>query len=87
MPTLLKLYVVSGTQSSERAVVALRDLGLGDDVTLEVIDLRAEPEIAERERIIATPLLVRVEPPPPRRILGDLSDTEKVRWGLGLGGP
>ena len=86
-PTVLKLYVVRGTQSSDRAVAALdrlREEYLADDATIEVIDLRERPDAAEAERVIATPLLVREEPAPRRRIVGDLSDTEKVRWSLGI---
>jgi circadian clock protein KaiB len=85
--TVLKLYVVSGTQSSDRAVAALdrlRSEHLGEDADVEVIDLRERPETAEAERIVATPLLVREEPAPRRRIVGDLSDSEKLRWSLGL---
>jgi circadian clock protein KaiB len=48
--------------------------------------VQAEPEVAERERILATPLLVRVAPPPTRRVAGDLSDTDRVLWNLGLEG-
>jgi circadian clock protein KaiB len=86
--TILKLYVVSGTQSSDRAVAALQQLraDLPDDVAIEVVDVREQPEVAEAERIIATPMLVRVAPEPRRRVVGDLSDLERVRWGLGLGG-
>ena len=85
--TSLKLYVVSGTYLSERAVVAAQRLRdhLPDGATLEVVDVLAHPEIAESERIIATPMLVRVSPDPVRRIVGDLSDLDRVRWALGLG--
>ena len=58
---------------------------LGEQAELDVVDLRHEPERAEAERILATPLLVRVSPPPIRRIVGDLSDAERVVWTLGLG--
>lgn len=47
--------------------------------------MREHPEVAERERVLATPMLVRVSPPPVRRIAGDLSDGERVLWSLGLG--
>ena len=89
MTTLLKLYVVSGTQSSDRALAAVDRISreLPDDVTVEVIDVRRQPEVAEAAHIIATPMLVRVSPEPVRRVIGDLSDFEKVRWGLGLGAP
>ena len=87
MSTALKLYVVRGTPSSDRALAALDGLrqGLGDDARIEVVDLSEQPEVAERERIVATPMLVRLSPAPVLRIIGDLTDHEKVRWGLGLG--
>jgi circadian clock protein KaiB len=87
MATHLKLYVVSGTHSSDRAVAALETLRQDlPDVAIDVVDVRKRPDVAEAERVIATPMLVRVSPGPTRRVVGDLSDLEKVRWGLGLGG-
>jgi circadian clock protein KaiB len=85
---ILKLYVVSGTPSSDRAVAAIEQLraALPGEVTVEVVDLGEQPEVAEAERIIATPMLVRLAPEPVRRVVGDLSDLDRVRWGLGLGG-
>ena len=87
MGAVLRLYVVGGTPPSERALAALPDLrsAIGEDTEVEVIDVRERPEVAEEERILATPLLVRVSPEPARRIVGDLSDVERVRWSLGLG--
>ena len=84
--TQLRLYVVGGTQASERALHSVERLRaqLDDEAEIEVIDLRERPEVAEAERIIATPLLVRVAPAPVRRIVGDLSDADRVRWALGL---
>ena len=84
--TVLRLYVVGGTQASERAVRGAERLStaLPEDAELEIVDLRERPDVAERERIVATPLLIRVSPEPVRRIVGDLSDTERVRWSLGL---
>jgi circadian clock protein KaiB len=85
--TTLKLYVVSGTPSSDRAIAAIEQLhaALPGDVTVEVVDLGEHPEVAESERIVATPMLVRLAPEPMRRVVGDLSDLDRVRWGLGLG--
>lgn len=86
MATVLKLYVVAGTQSSDRAIAAMARLdGELEDVSVEVVDVREHPEVAEAERIVATPTLVRQSPAPVLRIVGDLSDIDKVRWGLGLG--
>jgi circadian clock protein KaiB len=86
--TTLKLYVVSGTLSSDRAVAAVQQLraALPGEITIDVVDLGQHPEVAESERIIATPMLVRLAPEPVRRVVGDLSDLDRVRWGLGLGG-
>jgi circadian clock protein KaiB len=80
--TVLKLYVVGGTPASERALRGIETLR--DEVDVEVVDLRERPDLAEQERIVATPLLMRVSPEPVRRLLGDLSDIERVRWTLGL---
>ena len=62
--TQLRLYVVGGTQASERALHSVERLRaqLDGETDIEVVDLREQPEIAEAERIIATPLLVRVSP-------------------------
>ena len=87
--TVLRLYVVGGTQLADRAVGALRRLQaehLGDSASVEIVDLAERPEVAEQEGILATPLLVRVAPEPVRRIVGDLSDVDRVRWSLGLVG-
>jgi len=85
---VLKLYLVGGTPPSERAMLGLDKLRelLGETARLEVVDLRDRPDVAEQERILATPLLVRTEPPPVRRIVGDLSDPERVVATLGLRG-
>jgi len=82
----LTLYLVGGTPPSERAMHALDELrrALGDSAEIEVVDLREQPEVAERERILATPLLVRRQPLPQRRVIGDLSDPTRVLASLGL---
>jgi circadian clock protein KaiB len=49
-----------------------------------VIDVLEQPELAEADKILATPTLIRILPPPLRRIIGDLSDTQKVLVGLDL---
>ncbi|HEX8207619.1 MAG TPA: circadian clock KaiB family protein [Solirubrobacteraceae bacterium] len=82
---LLRLYVVGGTPASERALQGVERLRAAlEDADLEVVDLRERPDVAEQERIVATPLLMRVSPEPVRRVVGDLSDAERVRWSLGL---
>jgi circadian clock protein KaiB len=83
----LKLYI---TGTNPRAQIAIRNLqhicehDLGGRYTLEIIDVLASPEIAEEHRILATPTLVKELPPPLRRVIGDLSDREKVLLGLEL---
>ena len=84
---LLKLYITGQTPRSEQAVANLRRIceqQLRNQFELDIVDILEQPELAETERIIATPTLVRVSPPPARRIIGDLSDTEKVLFGLSL---
>jgi circadian clock protein KaiB len=84
---VLRLYVAGATPASQRAVANLTSLcneHLPDRYELEVIDLYQRPELAEAEQILAAPTLVRVEPPPPVRIVGDLSERERVRESLGF---
>jgi circadian clock protein KaiB len=87
MAAVLTLYLVGGTPPSERALAALPALrdALGDEGEVHVVDLAERPEVAEAERILATPLLVREQPLPVRRVAGDLSDPGRVVWTLGLG--
>ncbi len=82
-----KLYITGDTLNSTRARAALRGLleeGLIDAQDLIIIDVLAEPEQAEKDRIIATPTLIRTEPLPERRVIGDLSDLETVLSALWL---
>ena len=57
---------------------------LSDRYTLEVIDIYLHPEACQQQQIIAAPTLIKVLPHPLRRIIGDLSNTEKVLIGLDL---
>ncbi len=82
---VLRLYV---TGTSPRAQVAIDNLrriceqDLRGQYDLEIIDVLAHPEVAESEKILATPTLIKQLPPPLRRVIGDLSDKEKVLLGL-----
>jgi len=82
----LKLYITGHTPKSERAIANLQRIFDNDfdDYELTVIDLLEHPHLAEEQRILATPMLIRQLPPPVRRIIGDLSDKEKVLLGLDL---
>lgn len=84
---VLKLYVAGNTPSSIRAIKMLNDI-LEKDFqgvyALKVIDVLKNPQLAEEDKILATPTLSKILPPPVRKIIGDLSDREKVLIGLDL---
>lgn len=83
----LRLYVAGQTPKCVRAIDNLRrvcDEHLSGRYHIEVIDLLVQPQLAKGDEIIAVPTLVRKLPEPIRRIIGDLSDTEKVLIGLQL---
>ena len=84
---VLKLYVTGQTANSEKAIQNLEDIlrnELNALYSLEVIDVEKNPKLAEKDKILATPTLVKVLPPPVRKIVGDLSDKKKVLLGLDL---
>jgi circadian clock protein KaiB len=88
MKYILKLYVVDGSGNSIRAVNNLKKIAkkfIEGKYVLEIIDIAEAQKLAADAGIIATPALVKSLPPPPRKVIGDLSDTEKVVLGLGLG--
>jgi circadian clock protein KaiB len=55
---------------------------LRGEYALEIIDVLEQPDVAETDRILATPTLIKQLPPPLRRVIGDLSDKAKVLLGL-----
>lgn len=82
---ILRLYITGHTARSERAISNLRRIcqeELGGKYDLLVIDVLEQPQLAEEQKILATPTLIKQLPQPLRRIIGDLSDTEKVLLGL-----
>ena len=84
---VLRLFVAGTTPGSTRAVAALRaicDENLGGRYQLEVVDVYQQPARARDEQILAVPTLVKQLPLPIRRILGDLTDRERVLTGLDL---
>ncbi|KPQ36923.1 MAG: circadian clock protein KaiB [Phormidesmis priestleyi Ana] len=84
---ILKLYVSGNTPSSKQALQTLNTI-LANEFqgmyALKVIDVRKNPQLAEEDKIMATPTLAKILPPPVRKIIGDLSDREKVLIGLDL---
>ncbi len=83
----LRLYVAGNTPKSVQALANLKQLceeHLKGQYSIEVIDLLENPQLAAGDQILAIPTLVRKLPPPLRKIIGDLSDTERVLVGLDL---
>ena len=84
---VLKLYVAGNTTNSVKALKMLKNI-LEDEFrgvyALKVIDVLKNPRLAEEDKILATPTLAKILPPPVRKIIGDLSDREKVLIGLDL---
>ncbi len=83
---LLKLYVAGHTPRSRDAIANLKRICEKElsDYELVVIDVLERPQLAEGEKIMATPTLIKELPPPVRRIIGDLSDAAKVLLGLDI---
>lgn len=83
----LRLYVAGQTPKSLAALANLKricDEHLKDQYRIEVIDLVKHPQLAQGDQILAIPTLVRRVPKPLRKIIGDLSNTERVLVGLDL---
>lgn len=84
---VLKLYVAGNTPNSVRALTILKNIleqEFKGVYALKVIDVLKNPQLAEEDKILATPTLAKILPPPVRKIIGDLSDREKVLIGLDL---
>lgn len=84
---ILKLYVAGNTPRSVKALRTLNSILEKDfegEYALQVIDVRKNPQLAEEDKILATPTLTKILPPPVRKIIGDLSDREQVLIGLDL---
>jgi len=82
---VLRLYVTGTTPRSKKGIANLKAICEGElekKVDLQIIDVLEQPQLADDEKIIATPTLIKEIPPPIRRIIGDLSDREKVLLGL-----
>lgn len=83
----LRLYVAGQTPRSVLAFANLRQIceeHLAGRYQIEIVDLQAQPELAHEDQILAIPTLIRALPQPVRRIIGDLSHTERVLVGLDL---
>jgi circadian clock protein KaiB len=84
---VLRLYITGSTAKSVRAVENVRwlcDEHLAGDYDLEVVDVYQQPELAAREQLFAAPTLIKKLPLPLRRLVGDMSNHERVLAGLDL---
>jgi circadian clock protein KaiB len=84
---ILKLYIAGNTPNSVRALQTLNNIlekEFQGVYALKVIDVLKNPQLAEEDKILATPTLAKILPPPVRKIIGDLSDRERVLIGLDL---
>lgn len=81
------LFITGQTARSEIAVANLREIcakWFEGRCQVTIIDVLEHPDEAERSHVLATPMLIKVHPPPAQRIIGDLSDLEKVKASLGI---
>ena len=83
----LRLYVAGQTPKSVAAIANIKklcDQYLPGRYSIEIVDLLKNPELAQRHQILAIPTLIRELPEPIKRIIGDLSNTERVLVGLDI---
>lgn len=84
---ILRLYVAGQTPKSNQAITNIKKIceeNMKRRYVLDVIDLYQQPQLAKGEQIIATPTLIKKLPLPLRRIIGDMSNTDRVLVGLDL---
>ena len=84
---VLRLYVAGMTTKSKQAIQSIKQIceeHLKDRYDLEVIDVFRQPVLAKGEQIIATPTLLKKLPVPLRRLIGDMTETERILVGLDL---
>lgn len=86
----LRLYVAGQTPKSVAAIANLRRLCeqyLAGRYSIDIVDLMRDPALAQAHQIVAVPTLIRELPEPIRRIIGDLSNTQRVLLGLDIEPP
>ena len=84
---VLRLYVTGLTPRSTRAITAVRDIcerHLRGKYELEIVDVYQQPGRVSRDQIFAIPTLVKCEPAPQRFVIGDMTDRQRLLFGLGL---
>ena len=84
---ILRLYITGMTPRSQRAIENIKEIFetyLSGRYDLEVIDIYQQPERAKEAQILAAPTLVKQLPLPVQKLIGDMSDTDRVLIGLGI---
>ncbi|MEX2235409.1 MAG: circadian clock KaiB family protein [Cyclobacteriaceae bacterium] len=84
---VLKLFVSGASPNSIRAINNLKAICnsyIKENYQLEIIDVYQESDVAQKEQIVALPMLIKKFPLPERKLIGDMSNTQKVLDGLGL---
>ena len=84
---VLRLFVTGASPVSVRAINNLQKIleaHLKGRYELDIIDVHQQPQLVQSEDVTAVPMLIKKTPRPKRRLVGDMSDTEKVLRGLGL---
>jgi circadian clock protein KaiB len=84
---VFRLYVTGASPNSLRAIANTKVICeeyIKDNYELEVIDVYQQPVVAARENIVALPLLIKKMPLPEKRLIGDMSELERVLKGIGL---
>lgn len=84
----ITIYIAGRTATARRTLAnleRLRERLPGDQkMDIQVVDVLEHPEVAEQEKVLATPMVVRESPDPVRRVIGDLSELEEAIVGLDL---
>lgn len=84
---VLRLFVSGTSPNSVKAISNLRvicESYLKDHYEMEIIDIHQQPQLVRNEDVAAVPMLIKTSPLPKRRLIGDMSEKEKVLKGLGL---
>jgi circadian clock protein KaiB len=84
---ILRLYITGMTPNSKRAVENIKKIceeHLHGKYLLEIIDIYQQPQLAEGDQIFAAPTLIKKLPSPLKKLIGDMSNTEKVLLGLDI---
>jgi len=84
---VFRLYVTGASPNSLRAIANTKNICeeyIKENYDLEVIDVYQQPVVAKEENIVALPMLIKKFPLPEKRLIGDMSDMERVLKGIGL---